>query len=203
MINSFYRVLRAWKQVMWALNTNQPILLTGEEGCGKSQCILAISTLCGTPIQQCCLTPETEPSILVGQLIPNDKPNSSERIVWRDGVVTGAFKKGQWILLDNLSQAESSVLERLNSVVCDLKMFFFFFLIFSSLYLYHLQLESPAEWVLTEKGDTTLLSATEGFQVLGTMTPPETSTNSLSVELSPALYNRFSIIHMVRRTLNY
>lgn len=40
--------------------------------------------------------------------------------MWHDGVVTTAFKNGEWVLLDNLSQAEASVLERLNPIVCFL-----------------------------------------------------------------------------------
>lgn len=76
---------------------------------------------------------ETETASLVGQFLPNDAPPlpgaAQDRIVWRDGVVTQAFCGGDWALLDNLSEAEAAVLERLNPL-----------------------LESPAMWTLTERG---------------------------------------------------
>ncbi len=109
--------MRTWKLIAWALNSAQPILLTGEEGCGKTDCILAIAMLNGSHVHQCCLTPETDSSTLVGQLTPNDNPDSAEHIVWSDGIVTKAFVEGSWALLDNLNQAEANVLERLNPVV--------------------------------------------------------------------------------------
>lgn len=110
-------VLRVWKQMAWALHAKQPLLITGDEGCGKSDCVLAIASVLGVSIHQSCLTPETEPASLVGQLAPSDSNEAGGRIVWHDGVVTTAFLRGEWALLDNLSQAEASVLERLNPVV--------------------------------------------------------------------------------------
>jgi midasin (ATPase involved in ribosome maturation) len=39
------------------------------------------------------------------------------RIQWHDGELTKAFCGGEWLLLDNINQAEASVLERLNPVM--------------------------------------------------------------------------------------
>ena len=99
---------------------NSPVLITGSEGCGKSQAVSAYSEIFCSSLTKVCLTPDSEPSLLVGQLIPNDQLNSkSERIVWQDGVITESIKNSSWVLLDNLNQAESAVLERLNPVLDD------------------------------------------------------------------------------------
>jgi midasin (ATPase involved in ribosome maturation) len=64
-------------------------------------------------------------------------------------VVTEAYRQGCWLLLDNISEAEAAVLERLNPV-----------------------LEQPPCWVVTEKGDVTPMEKAAGWQLLATMTPP-------------------------------
>jgi len=56
--------------------------------------------------------------------MPNDKPQGA-RIEWRDGEITQAFKNGEWVLLDNLNQAEASVLERMNLVMVQTLIGFF------------------------------------------------------------------------------
>ena len=106
-----------------------------------------------------------------------DNRSSEDKIVWQDGVITDAFINSKWILLDNLNQTESSVLERLNPV-----------------------LEDPPVWTLTEKGESMPLDAPNDFRLFATMSPPVKGVRRAGQtsfgELSPALYNRFSIIHM-------
>lgn len=166
------RILRVCKQIAWALRTEHPVLISGAEGCGKSECVLMLGVFQGVLVRQVCLTLETEPSLLVGQLMPNDKPQGS-KIEWQDGEVTQAFRNGDWVLLDNLNQAEASVLERMNPVM-----------------------EQEPNWVLTENGETNPLKMAPGFRIFSTMTPPDRSFGPSGTELSPALYNRFSVIHM-------
>ena len=93
--------------------------------------------------------------------------------------MTQAYTRGHWILLDNLSNAESSVLERLNPI-----------------------LEQRPMLILTERGHVDEQTRLDSYQLVATMTPPDHrfqsqggSTDSDS-ELSPALYNRFGMIHM-------
>ncbi|CAF3688580.1 unnamed protein product [Rotaria sp. Silwood1] len=178
------RVLSTIKQVCFNMNIKQPILITGAEGCGKSELLLTLAWFCGQQVHQLNITPETEPSALVGQLIPNDNkdendPNYGKKLIWQHGCVTQAYINGQWALLDNLSSAESSVLERLNPV-----------------------LEQKPMLILTEKGDVNEQPMHVNYQLVATMTPPDaryssqTSSSSSTNELSPALYNRFAVIHM-------
>ncbi|CAF1101764.1 unnamed protein product, partial [Didymodactylos carnosus] len=151
----------------------------------REELLLTLAWFCGQRVHQLNITPETEPSALIGQLIPNDTkdendPNYGKKLIWQNGCVTQAYINGQWVLPDNLGTAESSVLERLNPV-----------------------LEQKPMLILTEKGDVGEQQMQENYQLVATMTPPDarqqsqsTSLGGSSSELSPALYNRFSVIHM-------
>lgn len=88
---------------------------------------------------------------------------------WADGSLVHAMKTGQFFLLDEISLADDSVLERLNSV-----------------------LESSRTLLLAEKGPmNSQVLASDGFQFLATMNP---GGDYGKRELSPALRNRFTEI---------
>jgi midasin len=88
---------------------------------------------------------------------------------WSDGSLVSAMRTGQYFLLDEISLADDSVLERLNSV-----------------------LESDRTVFLAEKGlADSLVVAADGFQFLATMNP---GGDYGKRELSPALRNRFTEI---------
>jgi midasin len=88
---------------------------------------------------------------------------------WSDGSLVHAMKTGQLFLLDEISLADDSVLERLNSV-----------------------LEPERSLLLAEKGPVdSSVTATDGFQFLATMNP---GGDYGKKELSPALRNRFTEI---------
>ncbi|KAI8815825.1 uncharacterized protein EV422DRAFT_572412 [Fimicolochytrium jonesii] len=85
--------------------------------------------------------------------------------MWKDGPLTQSMREGAHFLLDEISLADDSVLERLNSV-----------------------LEPSQSLLLSEKGRAESLSAVEGFRFLATMNP---GGDYGKKELSPALRNRF------------
>lgn len=88
---------------------------------------------------------------------------------WCDGPLVQALKSGDFFLLDEISLADDSVLERLNSV-----------------------LEPERSLLLAEKGASdSFVSASEGFQFFATMNP---GGDYGKKELSPALRNRFTEI---------
>ncbi|KAF7879819.1 uncharacterized protein EAF02_007989 [Botrytis sinoallii] len=88
---------------------------------------------------------------------------------WSDGSLVQALKEGQFFLLDEISLADDSVLERLNSV-----------------------LESHRTILLAEKGvENSFVQAADGFQFFATMNP---GGDYGKRELSPALRNRFTEI---------
>ncbi|KAK0622968.1 hypothetical protein B0T14DRAFT_476182 [Immersiella caudata] len=86
---------------------------------------------------------------------------------WSDGSLVHALKEGTYFLLDEISLADDSVLERLNSV-----------------------LEPHRSLLLAEKGvEDSFVKATDGFQFFATMNP---GGDFGKKELSPALRNRFT-----------
>lgn len=99
---------------------------------------------------------------------------------WRDGPLVEAMRGGDHLLLDEISLADDSVLERLNSV-----------------------LEPGRTLVLAERSgassrseeslDAVQLRAQQGFQVVATMNP---GGDYGKKELSPALRNRFTEIYV-------
>lgn len=88
---------------------------------------------------------------------------------WSDGPLVTAMKQGCHFLLDEISLADDSVLERLNSV-----------------------LEPERSLLLAEKGsEDSAITSQDGFQFFATMNP---GGDYGKKELSPALRNRFTEI---------
>ena len=110
----------------------------------------------------------THPEFLL-QRIEENSSRLKVLFEWSDGALVHAMKLGHHFLLDEISLADDSVLERLNSV-----------------------LEPSRTILLAEKGaDNSLVIASEGFQFLATMNP---GGDYGKKELSPALRNRFTEI---------
>ncbi|KAI0166381.1 midasin [Xylariaceae sp. FL1272] len=107
-----------------------------------------------------------------GQLrhrISENEIKSKALFEWADGSLVHAMRNGQYFLLDEISLADDSVLERLNSV-----------------------LEPQRSLLLAEKGiDNSFVKAASDFQFLATMNP---GGDFGKKELSPALRNRFTEI---------
>lgn len=107
--------------------------------------------------------------------VEQKRAKASALFEWSDGSLVHAMRNGQLFLLDEISLADDSVLERLNSV-----------------------LEPGRKLLLAEKGATdTLVTATEGFQFIATMNP---GGDYGKRELSPALRNRFTEIWVPHAT---
>ncbi|ODV63681.1 AAA family ATPase midasin [Ascoidea rubescens DSM 1968] len=101
--------------------------------------------------------------------IKNCKQNLNILFEWCDGPLVNALKEGNFFLLDEISLADDSVLERLNSV-----------------------LEPERNLLLAEKGSIdTNITAKDGFQFFATMNP---GGDYGKKELSLALRNRFTEI---------
>ena len=161
------RVLRFWAWTLLALHVNEPVLVVGDSGCGKSECVRALALLLGHSVIPVLLTPESEVQDLAGHVNPADAGGFK----WIDGPITAAFSagEGQWCLLDNLSDADPCVVERLNPL-----------------------LETPSTWFLSERGDMEPLKLKPNFRVIATMSTGGGS--SASKDLTPSLANRFSSV---------
>ncbi|KAJ4363471.1 AAA ATPase midasin [Neocucurbitaria cava] len=215
--------------VAHALRNNEPVLLIGETGCGKTTVCQLLADQFRNELHIVNAHQNTETGDLIGaqrpirnraaieellrehilkvietdstqdhsttldtnellalydkieQKSPDNIPNTERELIrinrvkatalfeWADGSLVYAMKHGHYFLLDEISLADDSVLERLNSV-----------------------LEPSRTLLLAEKGPTdSLVSAREGFQFLATMNP---GGDYGKKELSPALRNRFTEI---------
>ncbi|CCH60894.1 hypothetical protein TBLA_0D03970 [Henningerozyma blattae CBS 6284] len=206
------------------LKNNEPVLLVGETGCGKTTICQLLSAFMGKELISLNAHQNTETGDILGaqrpvrnrselqyklinklkevlqlptdeiegldvdtmfelyeksdkslisevniQYIKNCKEKLNILFEWSDGPLIQALKAGNFFLLDEISLADDSVLERLNSV-----------------------LEPERSLLLAEKGSSdSLITAKEGFQFFSTMNP---SGDYGKKELSPALRNRFTEI---------
>uniref|UniRef100_A0A8C2SW72 Midasin n=1 Tax=Coturnix japonica TaxID=93934 RepID=A0A8C2SW72_COTJA len=165
-----------------ALEFGEPVLLVGETGCGKTTICQIFAALTNQKLYSVNCHLHMETSDFLGGLRPirqrsNDQEeyDGSRLFEWCDGPLVLAMKEEGFFLLDEISLADDSVLERLNSV-----------------------LEAEKTLVLAEKGgqddednEVELLVAGKKFRILATMNP---GGDFGKKELSPALRNRFTEI---------
>ncbi|KAI1760137.1 midasin [Hypoxylon sp. FL1150] len=217
---------RLYVLVASALRHNEPVLLVGETGCGKTTVCQLLAESLGKELHIVNAHQNTETGDLIGSQRPirnrgaivetliqdltealqqleqipvesletllesyhaldesvlsrlpldlrgriaDNEVKSKALFEWADGSLVHAMRDGQFFLLDEISLADDSVLERLNSV-----------------------LEPQRTLLLAEKGiDDSFIKGSDGFQFLATMNP---GGDFGKKELSPALRNRFTEI---------
>lgn len=165
-----------------ALEFGEPILLVGDTGCGKTTICQLFAALRNQKLHSVNCHQHMETSDFLGGLRPvrhgtkdngDEDDESSKLFEWHDGPLVLAIREDGFFLMDEISLADDSVLERLNSV-----------------------LEVEKTLVLAEKGsrqddEVELLTAGAKFRILATMNP---GGDFGKKELSPALRNRFTEI---------
>ncbi|CAI9588330.1 unnamed protein product, partial [Staurois parvus] len=164
-----------------ALEFGEPILLVGDTGCGKTTICQLFAALSNQPLYSVNCHQHMETSDFLGGLRPirhkskgKDDLENTRLFEWHDGPLVLALREDSFFLMDEISLADDSVLERLNSV-----------------------LEVEKTLVLAEKGseeddgDVEFLTAGTKFRILATMNP---GGDFGKKELSPALRNRFTEI---------
>ncbi|XP_058881826.1 midasin isoform X1 [Acipenser ruthenus] len=163
-----------------ALAFGEPVLLVGDTGCGKTTICQLFAALSGQKFYSLNCHLHMETSDFLGGLRPVRHTSKDEAdgentklFEWHDGPLVSAMKEEGVFLMDEISLADDSVLERLNSV-----------------------LETEKTLVLAEKGsgdndDVELIAAGKRFRILATMNP---GGDFGKKELSPALRNRFTEI---------
>ncbi|XP_066464567.1 midasin isoform X2 [Eleutherodactylus coqui] len=165
-----------------ALEFGEPVLLVGDTGCGKTTICQLFAALRNQKLFCVNCHQHMETSDFLGGLRPvrhrsKDKEEDDENsklFEWHDGPLVLAMREDEFFLLDEISLADDSVLERLNSV-----------------------LEVEKTLVLAEKGsrqdddEVEVLTAGPKFRILATMNP---GGDFGKKELSPALRNRLTEI---------
>ena len=157
--------------VQHAWSFHEPVLLVGETGCGKTTVVQVLSAMAGLNLHCLNCHSNTESGDFLGSLRPDRK--GEQLFAWCDGPLVTAMRTGAVFLADEISLAEDSVLERMNSVLEPERRILL------------------AECVGTAGTDTELVTAANSFHFVGTMNP---GGDYGKKELSPALKNRFSEI---------
>ena len=188
--------VRNMKKVAISLLLDEPVLLVGESGVGKSAVVRYLAATTTRGFRRFNLSGQTEKTELIGGYRPDETGN----FVWMDGSVIRAMRAGDILVLDELNLAESQVLERINSLLDDDR---------------HLRIpeKDGMLWIRAETYDAQLddwmtrtgLSGVEaqadaerrnlfrihpGFRLVATMNPVEYAGRNI---LSPALMGRFKV----------
>lgn len=137
-----------------------PILLQGPTSVGKTTMIEYIAARTGHP----CVRINNHEHTDIQEYIGGYATDFTGQLVFRDGLLVQALRKGYWIILDELNLAPSDVLEALNRLLDDNK-----------------------ELFISETGE--LIHPSEGFRLFATQNPP--GVYGGRKPLSRAFRNRF------------
>ncbi|XP_046665626.1 midasin-like [Homalodisca vitripennis] len=155
-----------------ACEFQEAVLLVGETGCGKTTVCQLLASLNKQQLFSVNCHQHSESSDFLGALRPvrdrSNQESAGHLFEWVDGPLIQAMRGGHIFLADEISLADDSVLERLNSL-----------------------LEPERTLLLSEKGaaDEQFVVAEENFRFFGTMNP---GGDFGKKELSPALRNRLT-----------
>jgi midasin len=158
-----------------SMQFSEPMLLVGETGCGKTTVCQLYAMLLQLTLRTVNCHQHTESSDFIGGLRPSRHDDNeavsdtdatveskSQRLFeWVEGPLVQAMRAGDVFLLDEISLADDSVLERINSL-----------------------LEPHRTLNIAETGAAQLLVAHSAFRILATMNP---GGDYGKKELSPAL----------------
>ncbi|KAF9424906.1 hypothetical protein HW555_000207 [Spodoptera exigua] len=169
-----YNMRRLAVLIAKCFSFDEPVLLVGETGCGKTTICQVLAALKKRQLLSVNCHMHTESSDFLGGLRPvRQYQNDGRLFEWVDGPLIKAMETGNMFLADEISLADDSVLERMNSL-----------------------LEPERQLVLAERGmennsDIVVITASKNFHFIGTMNP---GGDFGKKELSPALRNRFTEI---------
>lgn len=114
-----YHMRRMAVLVKKSCQFKEPVLLVGETGGGKTTVCQLIAAINGQAMRSVNCHMHTESSDFLGNLRPvrEHAENDKRLFEWVDGPLINAMRNGELFLADEISLADDSVLERLNSLL--------------------------------------------------------------------------------------
>lgn len=97
-----------------AIKADIPVLLEGHTGTGKTYAIMELAKKQKKTLHVINVSGELTVDSILGQQTLLDG-----NVLWRDGVLTAAMKKGDWVLFDEMNTALPEVLTVINGVLDD------------------------------------------------------------------------------------
>lgn len=118
-----YHMRRMAVLVKKSCQFKEPVLLVGETGGGKTTVCQLIAAINGQTMRSVNCHMHTESSDFLGNLRPvRERAEGDQRLFeWVDGSLINAMSHGDLFLADEISLADDSVLERLNSLLGEYK----------------------------------------------------------------------------------
>ena len=118
-------LLEAIKSIKFSLDNNRYVIISGNEGSGKTQLALWFAewyskerSIKKNNIFYCLCTEELKCPDLIGRQSPtNSSDPGKELIEWKNGFLSNAIENGGVVVLDALDQASATVTERLNGLL--------------------------------------------------------------------------------------
>jgi len=161
----FFLEGKAPEMTMYALENNQPLLLIGESGTGKSKMIQALAHATNTPLMAPCGHAEATVEHLLGCFIARDGST-----IWRNGVIPTAMRQGYWLMLEEVNAIDPAVLKILNELLDSQKI------------------------TLTIAGKPKVISADEKFRIICSSNPPDNPIYRGIEPMSFEFFDRFSLV---------
>ena len=118
-------LLKAIKYIKFSIDNNRHIIISGNEGSGKTQLAFWFAEwfikekfMDKSNIFYCICTEELKCSDIIGKYSPTNKNEPGEELIeWKNGFLLKAVENGGIVILDDIDQASSTVTERLNGLL--------------------------------------------------------------------------------------
>ena len=178
-------LLQAIKSIKFSLDNNRHVIISGNEGAGKTSLALWFAEWYvkekngkeekndeESKIFYCLCTEELKCPDLIGRQSPtNNSDPGKELIEWKNGFLSNAIEKGGVVILDALDQASVTVTERINGLLDQ-------------------KYDDPKENIfdVPENPQNPEISIHKNFRLICT-----TDINKIN-QMSPAFINRFDVI---------
>lgn len=95
-----------------------PSLIVGPSGCGKTSLVRALAAIVNAPCRRVNMKNDMRSSHLLGEKVVDlDLATGAQMVLWRDGVLPEAMRRGQWLLVDEIDVCPPGILMVMQSVL--------------------------------------------------------------------------------------